>query len=206
MGASLGVRENTPHGRDQPIEFDWLGVELVTPRGERFFASAAECMCGESNNGDVAGLRIALQSPRGFPAVDDGHFEVHQDDVGLLGSRHLAPFLATLRRQHLEIAEQLEPHLEHKDVVVVVFDVEHFGHDAASIPLRTSRFFCTSRRMPSTRSAGWHLSLTNTNCTPAFNRSRPFASRSIAVTTTTAISRPSAFFCKAATTPKPSIP
>jgi hypothetical protein len=77
--------------------------------------------------------RIALESPRGFPAVDDGHFEVHQDDVRLLGSRHLAPFLAVLRRQNLEIAQQLEPHLEHIDVVVVVFDVKHFGHDAASM-------------------------------------------------------------------------
>jgi putative ABC transport system substrate-binding protein len=36
-----------------------------------------------------------------------------------------------IRRQDLEIAEQLEPHLEHEDVVVVVFHVKHFGHDAA---------------------------------------------------------------------------
>ena len=86
MEASLAVRENTPHGRDQSIEFYRLAVELVAPRRERLFTLASERMCGESNNGDVAGLRIALQSPRGFPAVDDGHFEVHQDDVRLLGS------------------------------------------------------------------------------------------------------------------------
>src|SRR5205809_4766377 len=49
--ASLAVRENTPHGRDQPIEFDWLGVELVTPRGERLFAFAAECMCERAITG-----------------------------------------------------------------------------------------------------------------------------------------------------------
>src|SRR5260370_38842691 len=117
MEASLAVRENTPQGSDQSLEFYRLAVELVAPRRERLFAFAAECMCGESNNGDVAGLWIALQSPRGFPAVDDGHFEVHQDDVGLLGSRHLAPFLAILRRQHLAIAVQLEPHLAHTAVV-----------------------------------------------------------------------------------------
>jgi hypothetical protein len=105
----------------------------LPPRGERLFAFAGERMCGESDDWNVAGLRIALESPRGFPAVDDGHFEVHQDDVRLLGSRHLAPFLAVLRRQNLEIAQQLEPHLEHIDVVVVVFDVKHFGHDAASM-------------------------------------------------------------------------
>src|SRR5215216_1314912 len=101
-----------------------------------------------------------------------------KDDIGALAEGHRATLLAVLRRQHLEIAEQLEPHLEHIDVVVVVFDVKHFGHDAASIPLMTSGFFCTSRRMRSTRSAGRNLSLTSTNCTPAFNRSRSFASRS----------------------------
>src|SRR3989440_2547299 len=205
MEASLAVRENTPHRRDQPIEFDRRGVELVTSSSNGLFALARQRVRGQNDDRDVTGLRIALQSSRGFPAVDDGHFEVHQDDVRLLGSRHLAPLLAILRRQNLEIAEQLEPHLEHIDVVVVVFDVKHFGHDAAPIPLMTSGFFCTSRRMRSTRSAGRNLSLTNTNCTTAFNRSRSFASRSSEVITMTGMSRQSASFCKAATTAKPSI-
>src|SRR6266540_488084 len=202
MEASLAVRENTPHRRDQPIEFDRRGVELVTSSSNRLFALARQRVRGQNDDRDVTGLRIALQSSRGFPAVDDGHFEVHQDDVRLLGSRHLAPFLAVLRRQNLEIAEQLESHLEHIDVVVVV---KHFGHDAASIPLMTSGFFCTSRRMRLTRSAGRNLSLTNTNWTPAFKRSRSFASKSSEVITMTGMSRQSASFCKAATTAKPSI-
>ena len=67
---------------------------------------------------------------------------------------HYAALLAILRRQHLEIAEKLEPHLEHEDVVVVVFDIKHFGHDAASISLLTGGLLCTRRRMRSTRSAG----------------------------------------------------
>jgi hypothetical protein len=37
-------------------------------------------------------------------------------------------------RENLEIADPLKPHLEHVEVVVVVFDVEHFGHDADPIP------------------------------------------------------------------------
>src|SRR5262245_8299602 len=45
------------------------------------------------------------------------------------------PFLTVLRRENLEIAKQLKARLEHVDVVVVVFDVEHFGHDADSIVL-----------------------------------------------------------------------
>src|SRR5215831_13633038 len=150
--ASFALSENTPKGCDQPIKFDRLAVELVAPRGERPFALAGERMSGESDNGDVAGLRIAPQSPCGFPAVDNRHFEVHQDDVRPLGSRHLAALLAVLCRQHLEIAEQLEPHLEHVDVVVVVFDVKHFGHDAGSV-LTAVRVWA-SRRMRSTRSAG----------------------------------------------------
>ena len=44
--------------------------------------------------------------------------------------------------------------LEHVDVVVVVFDVEHFGHDAGSVPLLTAVRVWASRRMRSTRSAG----------------------------------------------------
>src|SRR5262249_56398691 len=121
-------------------------------------------------------LRIAFGLWCGFPAINDGHFEVHQNDIWPLGSGHLAALLAILRRQHLEIAEQLEPHLAHEDVVVVVFDVKQFGHDAASISLLTAGLLCTSRRMRSTRSAGRNLSLTSTNRTPAFNRSRSFAS------------------------------
>src|SRR5215475_8001463 len=112
------------------------------------------------------------------------------------GSGHLAALLAVLRRQHLEIAEQLEPHLEHEHIVVVVFDVKQFGHDAASISLLTAGFLCTSRRMRSTRSAGRNLSLTSTNWTPAFNRARSLASRSSEVMTMTGMSRQPASFCK----------
>src|SRR6516225_12120341 len=94
-----------------------LGVELVASRRERLFALTGERMRGQRDDGDVAGLRTALEPPRGLPAIDIGHFEVHQDNVWPLDSGHLASFLAILRREHLEIAEQLEPHLEHEDIV-----------------------------------------------------------------------------------------
>src|SRR5262249_52329760 len=200
LRASFAVGENAPNGCDQPIEFDRRGIELVTPSGNRLFALAGERVRGQNDYRDAAGLRIALEPSCGFPAVDDGHFEVHQDDIWLLGSRHLAPFLAVLRRQHLAIAEHLEPHLEHIDAVAVVSDVKHFGHDAASIPLLAAGFFCTSRRTRSTSSAGRNLSLTSTDCTPEFSRSRSLASRSRAVMTMTGMSRQPASFCKATTT------
>src|SRR5262245_63211829 len=77
---SFEVCENTANGCDQPIEFDWLGVELVASRRERLFALPGERMRGQRDDGDVAGLRTALEPPRGLPAIDHGHFEVHQDE------------------------------------------------------------------------------------------------------------------------------
>src|SRR6266487_786210 len=132
---SRASREHPPQRRHQPLEFDRLGIELVAAGAKRLLALARERMGGERDDRDVARLRVVLQSPRRLPAVDHRHFQIHQDDVRALAQRHRAALLAVLRRHNLEIAQQLEPHLEHIDVVVVVLDVEHFGHDAASIPL-----------------------------------------------------------------------
>jgi len=44
------------------------------------------------------------------------------------------PALAVLSRENLEIASPLKAHLGHVDVVIVVFDVEHFDHSAPCIP------------------------------------------------------------------------
>src|SRR5206468_3694825 len=102
---------------------------------ERLLALAGERVRGERDDRDVARLWIVLQSARRLPAVDDRHFEIHQDDVGAFAERHRTALLAVRCCHNVEIAQQLEPHLEHVDVVVVVLDVEYFGHDAASIPL-----------------------------------------------------------------------
>src|SRR5262245_16016282 len=99
---SFAVSENAPKGCDQPIKFDRLGVELVASRRERLFALTGERMRGQRDDGDVAGLRTALEPPRGLPAIDIGHFEIHQDDVGTFAERHRAAPLAVLRRQHLK--------------------------------------------------------------------------------------------------------
>src|SRR5262245_20230472 len=127
---SFAAIQYPPNGCDQTIKFDRFGVELLAPRGDRFLALTGQRMCGQSDDGNVLGLRVAFQTPRGFPAVNNGHFEVHQDNIRLLGRRHLAPFLAVLGRENLEIPKKLKPHFEHIDVVVVVFDIKHFDHDA----------------------------------------------------------------------------
>src|SRR6516165_9018861 len=133
--ASFASGEHPPQRRDQPLEFDRLGVELVASGAKRLLALAGERVRGERNDRDAAGLWIVLQSSRRLPAVDYRHFEIHQDDVGALAQRHRAALFAVRRRYNLELAQELEPHLEHVDVVLVVLDVEYFGHDAASIPL-----------------------------------------------------------------------
>jgi len=53
----------------------------------------------------------------------------------VLGHGQPAALLAVLRCEHLEAAAQLEARLEHVQVVVVVFDVEHFGHVTDSVLL-----------------------------------------------------------------------
>src|SRR5215510_5826008 len=133
--ASLVIGEQPPQRREQPLEFDRLGIELVAPRRKRLFSGARERMRGERDDRDVARLRVGLEPPRRLPAVHPRHFEVHQDDVGTFAQRHRTAPLAIFRGHDLEVVQQFQPHLEHIDVVVVVLDVEHFGHDAASIPL-----------------------------------------------------------------------
>jgi hypothetical protein len=66
--------------------------------------------------------------------VNDRHFEVHQDYVRALGRGQLAALFAVFGRENLEIANPLKAHLEHVEVIVVAFDVEHFGHCAPFIP------------------------------------------------------------------------
>src|SRR6516162_777371 len=58
---SFAVGENAPKGCDQPIKFDRLRIKLVAPRRERLFAFTGERVRGQRDDGDVAGLRIALE-------------------------------------------------------------------------------------------------------------------------------------------------
>src|SRR6516225_7204824 len=135
---SFAAIQYPPNGCDQPLKFDRFGVELLAPRGNRLLALAGKRMGGQGDDGNVLGLRVVFQTPGGFPAINDRHFEVHQDNIRLLGRRHLASFLTVRGRENLEIPKKLKPHFEHIDVVVVVFDIKHFDHDAAPLSLRTA--------------------------------------------------------------------
>ncbi len=79
--------------------------------------------------------------------------EIHQDQVRLVLERRRAALFAVHRDQHLEFIQQLEPHLEHVDVVVVVFDVEKSGHDTA-FAAAGAPSLATRRRMRAMSSEG----------------------------------------------------
>jgi hypothetical protein len=140
------VRNNALNGGDQRLEIDRFGIELVASRGNGLLTLAVQRIRGHADDRDVAGLRIVLEGPHGFPAVNDWHFEVHQNYVRVLGHGQFAALLAVLRRQNLEIADPLKAHLEHVAVVVVVFDIEHFGHVVVSVVLGGHLVTQTPRR------------------------------------------------------------
>src|SRR5262245_18843848 len=127
------MRNDAPNSGDQRLELDWFDIEPVAARGNGLLALAVQRMRGHVNDRDVAGLRILLETAHGLPAVKERHFEVHQNYVWVLGQCQLAALLAVLRSENFEIADPLKAHLEHIEVVVVVFDVEHFGHIAVSV-------------------------------------------------------------------------
>src|SRR5262245_3579901 len=90
-------------------------------------------------------LGIVLQAAGRLPPIDDRKLEVHQDDIRPIGRRALPTLYAFFCCQDLEIAEQLEPHLEHVEVVVFVFDLENLDHDAAASRLMVAPAFRPSR-------------------------------------------------------------
>jgi hypothetical protein len=126
------VRKHAPDSRDEDIEFDWFGIELVASRGNGLLAFALQRMRGHADDWDFMGMRIGPETSHGFPAVNDRHFEVHQNDVRVLGHSQFAATLTIASRENLEISKQLKASLEHVHVVVVVFDVEYFRHERCS--------------------------------------------------------------------------
>jgi hypothetical protein len=86
---------------------------------------------------DVSGLRVFLKGSHGFPTVRDGHFEIHQNYVRLLGHGQLAALFAILSRENLETTAPLKPRPQHVEIIVIVFDVEHFGGHRFPVCLAT---------------------------------------------------------------------
>src|SRR5262245_25959359 len=86
-GELFRVRNDAPNGGEQRLELNWFDIELVAPHGNGLIALAVQRIRGHADDRDVAGLRILLERPHRFPAVNDRHFEVHQNYVRVLGRR-----------------------------------------------------------------------------------------------------------------------
>jgi hypothetical protein len=65
------------------------------------FSRSLQRIGGHADDRDVAGLRIVFEDSHWFPAINDRHFEVHQNHVRVLGRGQLAALLAVLSRQNL---------------------------------------------------------------------------------------------------------
>ena len=134
-GALFGVRKHAPNGCEQGHEIDRFGIEFVASRGNGLFAFAVQRMRGHADDRDVVGMRIFLERRRASQRSRTGISRSIRIYVRVLGHSQLAATLAVASRENLKTAKQLKACLEHVDVVVVVFDVEHFGHDTDFIPL-----------------------------------------------------------------------
>ena len=67
---------------EQPGEVDGFGVEVVAAGVEGFLAVAHHGVRGKGDDRNRRGHRFRLQALRTLPAVDVGHAEVHQDQIG----------------------------------------------------------------------------------------------------------------------------
>src|SRR5260370_34370339 len=98
QSGSLPTPSKTPRGCQKALKRNRLRINLVTTRRKCLFALAGQRMRRQSDDRDVARLRVTLQPARGFPPVENGHFEVHDDDIRPLADGHIASCLAVLYR------------------------------------------------------------------------------------------------------------
>src|SRR6516164_4383613 len=188
----------------QAVELDGLGVEIVAAGGERLLAVAGHRVCAERDDRNVARRRIGLEAARRLPAVDLRQIEIHQDQVGPLGGSRRDPGGAIPGAENFIAAEDIEPQLQHVEIILVVLDIEQPPHR------RTLAHFWAFRVSPSSAprraisSAGAKACLERICSTPPLSLWRSSAVRSSAVTTTTGMLCHAAFACSAATSSKPS--
>ena len=111
-------------------ELDRLGIELVAARGNGFLALTIERIGGHADDRDVSGLGILLEASH----------HIQRSASGISRSMVKEALLTIIRRENLEATDPFKSYFEHVEVVLVVFDVEHFSH---VIP-----FIRSSRRRP----------------------------------------------------------
>jgi hypothetical protein len=85
------------------------------------------------------GLRVRTVSQRSMTGIS----RFHQNYVRALGHGQLAALLAVVSRENLEIAASFKARLQHVEVIVIVFDVEHFGGQRCRFPSRLTALLVT---------------------------------------------------------------
>ena len=136
-GELFGVHNNAPNGGDQRLRLIGLTSNSSQPVAIAVSRSLSNTyadrpMIGMSR---VCGsfLRVRTGSQRSTTGISRSI----RITSGRSVKANLQPFSLSLERENLEIADPLKAHLEHVEVVVVVFDVEHFGHDPP-LPISSS--------------------------------------------------------------------
>src|SRR5262245_52953207 len=143
--------------------------------------------------------RGSLDPPGRLFAVDIGQREVHENEIGLLRSRH-GDALGSVGSDHNPKAGARQPVLEHVDVVVVVLHVENLH--ATLVPSRLTHLPISrlSWRSISSRSL-----FSMTRSTQPLRQARSSSVSSLAVITTTGMSCHSARPRSASRNSNPSI-
>jgi len=81
----------------------------------------------QRNDGNGSGLWRTFELARRFPAVEHRQIQIHQNQVGTLGARHLDSLCAVDGEHHLKALAR-QPPRQHITIHLVVFNQEYLCH------------------------------------------------------------------------------
>ena len=118
--------EEMPDLAQQPVRIRPGFISISAHPASIAFSRAPASACADSAITEIARVRGSFFSRRvaSQPSITGRSRSVGIRNPACARGRRGAALFAVLRDQHFELIQQLEPHLEHVDVVVVVFDVE----------------------------------------------------------------------------------
>src|SRR6185312_3906156 len=105
---------------DNGARLTGLGKIAIASNFHRLLAVRCQRVSCKRDDGDVPRRGVMFQYLRGLPTVDYWYGNVHQDEIGLLGSS-LRDALLSVQRLDDTIAEMLENRRVDDPVVFVVF-------------------------------------------------------------------------------------
>src|ERR1700741_891547 len=141
----------------------------------------------------MAGLLGGLDPAGSFPAIEHRQAEIHEDHVGLLADREFYA-TGTVARDHYGVALTLEAALKHVDVVLIVFDIQNLHARTPFTLACWPRSIESGSMRPNSRSSSFSSEalFRMTRSTLPLSRRWSSTLRSLAVRTSTGMSRHSA--------------